>query len=89
MEKFPEDNLLKEKTKQSKEKDKNNNLDAIIEENYLPSHITKYGKEIGLPNLKLKENVVSLCFSDSINVDIIYNEKVNQCFSISYLLNSK
>jgi hypothetical protein len=83
MEKFPEDNLLKEKTKQSKEKDKNNNLDAIIEENYLPSHITKYGKEIGLPNLKLKENVVSLCFSDSINVDIIYNEKVNQCFLAS------
>ena len=31
----------------------------------------------------MKENVVSLCFSDSINVDIIYNEKVNQCFLAS------
>ena len=86
MEQFPENNLLKEKKRQSEEKDKNNNVDAIKEENYLLNFIKKYGKEVGLPNLKLNENgVCSLSFNDSINVnvDIAYNEEYNQCFLAS------
>jgi hypothetical protein len=84
MEQFPENNLLKEKKRQSEEKDKNNNVDAIKEENYLPNFIKKYGKEVGLPNLKLNENgVCSLSFDDSITVDIVYIEKNNQCFLAS------
>ena len=84
MEKFPEENLLKEKKRQIEDKDKNNNNDSIREENYLPNYIKKYGKEVGLPNLKLNENgVCSLCFNDCISVDIVYNEKNNNCFLAS------
>ena len=83
MEKYPEDNLLKDKNWQSEEKDKNIDS-AIKEENYLPNYIKKYGKEVGLPNLKLNENgVCSLCFEDSINVDIVFREEYNQCFLAS------
>ena len=84
MEKFPEDNSLKKEEKQSEEKDKNNDIDALNEDSYLPNYIKRYGKEIGLPNLKMNENnVCSLCFRESINVDIVYNEKNDQCFLAS------
>ena len=84
MEKFPEDNSLKKEEKQSEEKDKNNDIDALDEDSYLPNYIKRYGKEIGLPNLKMHENnVCSLCFRESINVDIVYNEKNDQCFLAS------
>ena len=84
MEKFPEDNPLKKEEKQSEEKDKNNDIDALDEDSYLPNYIKKYGKEVGLPNLKMNENnVCSLCFRESINVDIVYNEKNDQCFLAS------
>ena len=84
MEKFPEDNSLKKEEKQSEEKDKNNDIDALDEDSYLPNYIKRYGKEIGLPNLKMNENnVCSLCFRESINVDIVYNEKNDQCFLAS------
>jgi hypothetical protein len=87
MEKFPEDNSLKKEEKQSEEKDKNNDIDALDEDSYLPNYIKRYGKEIGLPNLKMHENdlynICSLCFSESITVDIVYNEKNDQCFLAS------
>ena len=84
MEKFPEDNSLKKEEKQSEEKDKNNDIDALNEDSYLPNYIKRYGKEIGLPNLKMNEdNVCSLCFRESINVDIVYNEKNDICFLAS------
>ena len=84
MEKFPEDNSLKKEEKQSEEKDKNNDIDALDEDSYLPNYIKRYGKEIGLPNLKMNEdNVCSLCFRESINVDIVYNEKNDICFLAS------
>ena len=91
MEKFPEDNPLKKEEikeeKQSEEKDKNNDIDALDEDSYLPNYIKRYGKEIGLPNIKINENdvykICSLCWDDNINVDIVYNEKNDQCFLAS------
>ena len=87
MENFLEDKLLNEKKSQTEEKDKNDKVDAENKENYLPNFIQRYGKEVGLPNLKLKgdnvSSVCSLCFGNSINVDIVYNEKINQCFFAS------
>ena len=78
----PEENLKEEK--QNEEKDKNNEKNKLKEEYYIPDYIKKYGKEIGLPNLKMNENgVVSLNFRDSINVDIVFNEKNDQCFFAS------
>lgn len=83
-----ENNLKKEEDNlKNEEKDKNSNKDESNIENYIPNYIERYGKEIGLPNLKMngdKENyVVSLCFSGIINVDIVYNEKNNTCFLAS------
>ena len=53
----------------------------LKEEIYLPDYIKRYGKEVGLPNLKFNENgVCSLCFNNKIKVDIVYNEQYNQCF---------
>lgn len=81
MENFPEDKLPNEKKRQTEEKDKNDMVDAENKENYLPNFIQRYGKEVGLPNLKLNgDNVCSLCFDNNINVDIVYNENINQCF---------
>ena len=59
--------------------------EPIIEEKgKFPDFINKYGKEVGLPNLKFNENgVCSLCFDEKINVDIVYNEKNDQCFFAS------
>ena len=37
----------------------------LKEEIYLPDYIKRYGKEVGLPNLKFNENgVCSLCFNN-------------------------
>ena len=84
MENFPEDKLPNEKKSQTEEKDKNDKIDEENKENYLPNFIQRYGKEVGLPNLKLNDNgVCSLCFANNINVDIVYNEKINQCFFAS------
>ena len=87
MENFPEDKLPNEKKRQTEEKDKNDMVDAENKENYLPNFIQRYGKEVGLPNLKLKgdnvSSVCSLCFGNNISVDIVYNEKNNQCFFAS------
>ena len=48
------------------------------------SYITNYGREVGLPNLKLNENgVCSLNFDSKINVDIVYNKDNDQCFFAS------
>ena len=48
------------------------------------SYITNYGREVGLPNLKLNENgVCSLNFDGKINVDIVYNKDNDQCFFAS------
>ena len=48
------------------------------------NYITNYGKEVGLPNLKLNENgVCSLNFDGKINVDIVYNKENDQCFFAS------
>ena len=88
MEKFPEDNPLKKEEikeeKQSEEKDKNNDIDALNEDSYLPNYIKRYGKEIGLPNLKMHENdlysICSLCFSESITVDIDIMKKMINAF---------
>ena len=56
----------------------------LKEEIYLPDYIKRYGKEVGLPNLKFNENgVCSLCFNNKIKVDIVYNEQYNQCFLAS------
>ena len=79
MKNFPEDKLPNEKKGQTEEKDKNDKVDAENKENYLPDFIQRYGKEVGIPNLKMKGNkassVCSLCFNDNINVDIVYEEK--------------
>lgn len=87
MENFSEDKLPNEKKSQTEEKDKNDKIDEENKENYLPNFIQRYGKEVGLPNLKLKgvnvSSVCSLCFGNNINVDIVYNEKNNQCFFAS------
>ena len=87
MENVPEDKLPNEKKSQTEEKDKNDKVDSENKENYLPNFIQRYGKEVGLPNLKLKgdnvSSVCSLCFANNINVDIVYNEKINQCFFAS------
>ena len=84
MEKFPEDRQPNEKKVQTEEKDKNDKVDAENKENYLPNFIQRYGKEVGIPNLKMKgdkvSSVCSLCFNDNINVDIVYEENNNQCF---------
>ena len=56
----------------------------LKEEIYFPDYIKRYGKEVGLPNLKFNENgVCSLCFNNKIKVDIVYNEQYNQCFLAS------
>lgn len=48
------------------------------------SYITNYGREVGLPNLKLNESgVCSLSFDGKINVDIVYNKDNDQCFFAS------
>lgn len=48
------------------------------------NYIQNYGKEVGLPNLKLNENgVCSLNFDGKINVDIVYNKDNDQCFFAS------
>ena len=87
MENVPEDKLPNEKKSQTEEKDKNDKVDSENKENYLPNFIQRYGKEVGLPNLKLKgdnfSSVCSLCFGNNISVDIVYNEKNNQCFFAS------
>ena len=78
MEKTPQDNLKKKKLKE--EKVQNDDKNKLNEENYIPNFIKRYGKEMGLPNLKMNENnVVSLCFHGKINVDIAYDDKNNQC----------
>ena len=87
MENFLEDKLLNEKKSQTEEKDKNDKVDGENKENYIPNFIQRYGKEVGIPNLKMKgdkaSSVCSLCFANNINVDIVYNEKINQCFFAS------
>ena len=87
MENFPEDKQPNEKKGQTEEKDKNDKVDAENKENYIPNFIQRYGKEVGIPNLKMKgdkvSSVCSLCFNDNINVDIVYNEKNDQCFLAS------
>ena len=87
MENFPEDKQPNEKKGPTDEKDKNDKVDSENKENYLPNFIQRYGKEVGLPNLKLKgdnvSSVCSLCFGNNISVDIVYNEKNNQCFFAS------
>ena len=84
MENFPEDKQPNEKKGPTDEKDKNDKVDGENKENYLPNFIQRYGKEVGIPNLKMKgdkvSSVCSLCFNDNINVDIVYEEKNNQCF---------
>ena len=97
MEKVPEDNLKRKNEKdlkklgknlkgekQIEEKDTNINNGNLNEENYLPNYIKRFGKEIGLPNLEMNENnVCSLCFRETINVDIVYNENGDQCILAS------
>lgn len=57
---------------------------AVKEDIEFSEYIPKYGKEIGLPNLKLNDNnVCSLNYDGKINVDIVYNKKNNQCFFAS------
>ena len=74
---------MKKKVKQKKK----TKMIKLNKENYLPNFIQRYGKEVGLPNLKLKgdnvSSVCSLCFGNNISVDIVYNEKNNQCFFAS------
>ena len=42
-------------------------------------YIANYGKEIGLPNLKLNESgICSLSFDEKINVDIVYRKDQEQ-----------
>lgn len=88
MEKSPEEQLNEKEnnneTKLKKEKDNFNDGDKSNEENNLSNFIKKYGKEIGLPDLKMNENnICSLCFRGKINVDIVYNENNMDCFFAS------
>ena len=53
MEKTPEDNLKRKKSKE--EKVQNDDKNKSNEENYIPNFIKRYGKEMGLPNLKMNE----------------------------------
>ena len=57
-------------------------IDEEFKENEdFSEYIPKYGKEIGLPNLKLNEKeVCSLNFDGQVNVDIVYSKENKQCF---------
>ncbi len=49
-------------------------------------YIVSYGKEIGIPSLKLNEDgICSLCFDSKINVDIVYRKDLDQCILASPL----
>ena len=58
--------------------------ESKIENADISHYISKYGKEIGLPNLSFKNNnVCSLKFDDKLDVDIVYNKENNQCIFAS------
>ena len=68
-----------------KEKVKYYNYTKKFDFNNIRDYVYKYGKEIGLPNLRLKvfTNVCSLKFDGKIDVDIIYLPNIDQCIFAS------
>ena len=72
-----EQEILNDEKLQKEEKEKQVSKE---DKNRIQNYITKYGKEVGLPNLQLNDkNFCSLNFDGKIYVDIIYNDKENLC----------
>ncbi len=62
------------------QKEKNKDDKSEEEKNKIPIFVNNYGKEVGIPNLKLDyDNKCELCFDGKINIGIKYNEKENLC----------